>query len=402
MSSGKSVSVLAPRYLETFHCIGSRCEEACCKGWAISVDVKALENYGKLKKTELSDLLEKSMEKPVTPVSDGFPGRIILDRDGACPLLDDANLCRIHRDLGAEFLPLVCATYPRSTNKIADTFERSASVSCPEVARIALLNPAPMEFDQDDKGSVDRDIIRYTLLDDAVEQLWLLRQFIFPLLQNRNFKIWERLILLGLFCRKISGNEHPVQSVVEEYGKMISSPEIKTELANIPVNISLQARLLTEIVLLRNTIDATSPTYNECFQSFLRGIHFSATLDPAELERNYRRAYVTYYQPAMESYEHVFENYFVNLAFKGVFPLADGNPVFDNYVKFALQYALIKVLLVGLAADEKGISEKSLIKFMFSFSKTIEHCDDFLDEILDKFRRQGMDGMPFIAILLKN
>ena len=243
MTSRKKISVFMPYYMKKFHCIGPACEETCCQLWTISVDAGVLDKYRKLEKSELRTLLEKSIEEQASAQSSDYPGKIILCKDGTCPLLDDVKLCRIHATLGEEYLPVVCAMYPRITNKLATTLERSAFMSCPEAARIALLDPDPMEFYHCTEDFVNRDIIKYSMHEDTLEQLATLRQFIFPLLQNRTFKIWERLILLGLFCRKISQNEQSTQEIVAEYEKMTHDQGIKSELDNIPVNLSLQIRL---------------------------------------------------------------------------------------------------------------------------------------------------------------
>ena len=45
------LKALVPQYLKDFTCIGSNCEETCCKNWKITVDKETYKKYKRLKNT---------------------------------------------------------------------------------------------------------------------------------------------------------------------------------------------------------------------------------------------------------------------------------------------------------------------------------------------------------------
>ena len=66
--------------------------------------------------------------------------RIQMNSVNQCPMLTGERLCRIHAELGAQFLGQTCADYPRV--RVADGVKETVlAFSCPEAARMVLLNP---------------------------------------------------------------------------------------------------------------------------------------------------------------------------------------------------------------------------------------------------------------------
>ena len=49
----------------------------------------------------------------------------------------------------------MCSMYPRLMNVVDDTLQRSLDLSCPEAARLVLLDPEPMRFDSDEGAPHD-------------------------------------------------------------------------------------------------------------------------------------------------------------------------------------------------------------------------------------------------------
>ena len=69
-------------------------------------------------------------------------GTLIPGPDGRCAFLDDERRCEIHARSGADALWNACADYPRRAARTGDRLEISATLGCPEVARLALLGEA--------------------------------------------------------------------------------------------------------------------------------------------------------------------------------------------------------------------------------------------------------------------
>lgn len=153
MANGKRI-VLQPTYMKEFKCIGGACEDSCCVGWRVDLDKETYLTYKNLQDEELKPLFDKKVNRKHNQKSDASYGNIKMNRDGRCPFLDENNLCKIHGKLGAEYLSDTCTYYPRIVNRVDGKFERSATMSCPEIARLALLNKEGIVFEQyeEDEG----------------------------------------------------------------------------------------------------------------------------------------------------------------------------------------------------------------------------------------------------------
>lgn len=131
-----------------FTCLADRCEDTCCKGWGMQVDTATRDKYAK-DAPQLLDAL------------DSGEADIIMKRD---PQTDycikfEGGLCGVHRDYGTSFLGDACHFYPRITRTLGDVTSMTASLSCPEITRLALFEEAPGW----EEGQTDR--VPYSLKD---------------------------------------------------------------------------------------------------------------------------------------------------------------------------------------------------------------------------------------------
>jgi hypothetical protein len=158
------ITPIRPNYAERFRCIGSACDDTCCKGWSVPIDRAAYEKYQELPASPLRTLILTNFlvapesaerkdcaggEKPGSPATG--PGRkgekpgpfaiIRMNESNQCPLLSEDRLCRIHAELGEELLSYTCATYPRIEHSVGGIEDTALALSCPEAARLVLLTP---------------------------------------------------------------------------------------------------------------------------------------------------------------------------------------------------------------------------------------------------------------------
>jgi len=95
--------------------------------------------YGPLRKLiDVNILVTPSGEKNSKPATFAT---MRMNTSNQCSMLTEERLCRIQAQLGESFLPHSCAIYPRIVNSIAGVEDKSLALSCPEAARLVLLNP---------------------------------------------------------------------------------------------------------------------------------------------------------------------------------------------------------------------------------------------------------------------
>lgn len=157
-----------PNYYHQFRCLAGSCPRSCCIGWEVEIDEDTAAAYAAVPGS-LGDELRCSLQQD----SDGA---LCFPLNGArCPFLDDENLCRIHRTLGAEYTSLTCREHPRFTEDFGTVQETSLSASCPEAARLLLEGSTPLTFLSEELPDTG---------GDAEEDPWLA-----PLLAVRDFAL---------------------------------------------------------------------------------------------------------------------------------------------------------------------------------------------------------------------
>ena len=125
---------MLPRFsahAERFRCIGTACEDTCCRGWNVPIDRTTYKKYQHMPAGPLRTLICESIEENVElaglGTGDGSPARggddavfaqIRMNSANQCPLLSREWLCRIHRALGRRCLAIRCATYPRIVHRV--------------------------------------------------------------------------------------------------------------------------------------------------------------------------------------------------------------------------------------------------------------------------------------------
>lgn len=410
---GNQKTVLVPQYLRQFSCIGSSCEDTCCAGWTVTVDRKTYKKYSRVLDPQLKPLLDKQIKRNRKNVNDENYAKIEFTPEGSCSLLSPDKLCSIQQKLGEDLLSNVCFTYPRTVNTVNGIIEKSLSVSCPEAARLALLNPNPMEFDEIEESAEQRNILirRINTInpsEKAYQYFWDLRIFTIQLLQNRNYPLADRLIILGMFINTLQEYlEHDqtdkIPDLIHSQQRLLDANAFKEVLSDIPTSNHFQVQLAKELIQMRLTQGTPSIRFLQCIQAFAKGLNLSDKSTHEELNKRYEEAYRLYYLPYISKNEYIFENYLVNYVFKNLFPFASGKRVFEEFILMIVHFALMKLLLIGMAGYHKdNINSEHVLTLIQSFSKNVEHNQLYLRESLESLKKAGFSSIAHMAILIRN
>lgn len=406
--------VLIPQYIGKFSCITSECEDICCAGWQIDIDNETYEKYRRLNNRELRELFKKHIKRNRSNKTKERYAKIRLNDKNECSFLTNNRLCKIQLKCGESFLSPICKTYPRMNNLINGGLERSGTLSCPEMARLALLNQEIMVFEKIEETVNINTQINGTfninlanLENNPLSCFWELRIFSIEVLQNRSYKLWERLIILGMFYQNIQKQvdiemSPEIPKIISSYQNLIAEGFFKEALATTPTSCAVQMELLKEIADRSIAKGVTSQQYYECFAQFLHGIQYTNGASVEEITKLYQESYEYYYQPYMVENEFILENYLVNYAFMHLFPFGGGKNLFYDYVILVLNYSMIKLHLIGMAGFHKELNQQLVIKLIHSFARTVEHDPVYLGQIFTLLEQHGFVGMSYMSILIKN
>jgi lysine-N-methylase len=400
-----------PRYAKEFRCIGSACEDTCCHGLDVVIDKPAYEKLQSLPGFQ-HRVNEHFVVLPNHPTDSQY-ARIKLTPSCTCPFLSADRMCGIQQEHGEYYLPDICASYPRVTQRIDGLSETALLLSCPEAARLVLLNPSLLP---PEASNLPR-YLRFSRTDGPPakangtphQYLWDIRGFALLLLQDRTYPLWQRLFILGMFCKRLNEITAAQQlglvpQILREYAEIITLGTLRSAMDGIPVRSALQLGVVLDIVNRQHAAaDASHVRFRECVQDFLDGIQYQAASPIERYAPFFEEAYARYYQPFMRQRPYILENYLVNHVFRTRFPYgvdSQGklNDPLTEYFVMCVFYAVIKGLLMGMAGHyREAFAEAHVIKLVQSFAKAVEHSPTSL--LAGNLSLANADGM---ALLLKN
>ncbi|MFB4323245.1 flagellin lysine-N-methylase [Priestia sp. BR_2] len=407
--------VLTPRYMNSFVCIGSECEDNCCSaGWQISIDKKTYLKYKNIKHSELRKEIKDSVKRNKNEVtSDSKYAFLKMNENKHCSLLNENKMCAVHLKLGEDMLSPVCATFPRIQNQIDNQFELSATLSCPEAARLALLNPDGIDFEKKDyepnKNWSTKINLKTQNINNGNMKFHEVREFAIDIVQSRLLSLSDRLIFLGLFMNKLQEildrkSYHEINDLIQEYQIKLSTEQYLNSIQLIHDNISLQIETTIGLVKARKKSDISSVKYLECLEDLMNGLNIRDEnhMDNQKVVDVYLFNYKNYYAPFIAGYEYILENYVVNYMFESMFPnMAVGDP-FKDYIKLASLFAMLKLHFVGISGEYKGLSQDLAVKIIYTFVRAFEHNLSYKNGMMELIEENGFNTLAHIVSLLKD
>lgn len=407
--------VLTPSYMNDFTCIGSKCEDSCCAGWTVTIDEETYKKYKRVKNFELTPLINKNITRIRSNPNKANYAKIKMSH-AKCPFLNEEQLCKIQKNLGEQYLSNTCSSYPRMVNRVNQSYERSGVTSCPEIARLALLNQDGITFDEllEPIHSINPLTVAGTIGNELnkshnqmQDYLWDMRFFVIELLQNRKLELTERLMILGLFMSKVQNLQDEnrnaeVKGLISSFSSIYEDPALLKELQGIQSNNAIQMQLLKDLVDDRICGGIINRRYAECFAEFLLGVNYGEEMTVPQIAEYYQELYQNLYAPFNKKYEYILENYVVNYVFSKLFPVSSKR-VFDDFSMLIIHYALIKLHLIGMMGyHQENFNVEHVIKLIQSFSKVVEHNKLYLYNVQRLLKENKMDTLAYMIILIKN
>jgi len=414
-------NISAPDYFPKFSCIGPACEDTCCSGWAVNIDRDTYHNYKSNKHKILAPLFKIAVKKDTSPrASNSNFGFMQLRPDGACYFLEENKLCAIQKHLGAQALSHTCKKYPRLFNRFGSQKEIALGISCPEAARLILLNPEPMQFITIplESGNKEKEQFsyQYPLTDEGDPlQIAVLNDFralMVAILQFREISLGARLMLLGLLLEEVDliararTFKHATEfsPTLASFADMLSYPaQVEAQFAKIQPNTLRKLATLTQLIPDALTAGA-SVRFRQCMLAAAEGLDAKAgSADSVVVNAltKYTDSYAYFFKPYFQDREYIFENYLVNQLISRLFPFIRGSYL-DLYREMVFNLSIIQVLLVGIAAQHEGLDDEVVIQLVQSFARRTDHNADHLDVLVKSLHPSEHDSFVHIMWILKD
>jgi lysine-N-methylase len=417
---------------EAFRCIGAACEDTCCGDWGVSIDRQTYEKYRTCGDPEMRRLFRQLVTISPTQGNDEDYARIALT-ENRCPFLTE-GWCSIQQKLGESYLSNTCSSYPRTVVSIDGTMERSLHLSCPEAARLVLLNAGRYEWQEGiaevDGGELDGKVkaesipalnsLRANREGNPYPYFQEMRELILEMLQSCARPRWQRLALLA--------------RVVEEIGKIIdgsgTADEQAFETAELiartrgelqpegwrfePVDGKrplVQIEAVLELIVARIGSDFTTRRFLECYREFMQGLSWDADTTMEELNARYQEARVQHYEPFMSRHEYLLDNFLVHYVIRTVFPYGyrdsgqlrityAAGGVQRQYMLLAAHYAVLQTVLIGMAGYHgQDFGKEHVVKLVQAHAKAFLHSSSYPEKAIQVLSSHGIRS-PLEALVL--
>ena len=322
---------------------------------------------------------------------------------GRCAFLAD-GLCSIQQRLGGDYLGQTCATFPRILNIIGNRTERSLDLSCPEAARLALLDPKPMDFG----GAFP-----------AKGQIPHCEGLIIKLLQNRDDPVRKRLILVGHACDEwgrleVSAASAEIRTRFIEGFTVVAQSKWDGCVRRHP-DPATQLATALELMVARLQWDYTSPRYLDLYREFAAGLRLQTEATWQERGSLYAEDAAALLRSLSHSARAHTGELFGGLRIKTMFPF--GLPSVDRILNLLTAgrdttgaistYGVLLFCRANRDDRQVRIYEtdfwiEHVVRSIQSLSKTMEHSEHLPPRLLEILANKGITDSSGMATLIQD
>jgi lysine-N-methylase len=410
-------SIFVPDYYSRFSCIGARCEDTCCSGWTVAIDRPSYQLYRQTDHPILAPLFRLAVSQNTSPNAntDAHFGVMKMKSDQSCFFQQTDKLCAIHSHLGEQALCDTCQIYPRSFNQFGAQREHALSISCPEAARLVLLNPKSMQFDTLNlETSTLRSFIscRFPSQDQGdPAQMSILNDFralIIGILQFRQISVGARMMLLGwlledtnqVISSETFKHASELLPALGAIADMLRHPvELEKQFAQIQPDLPRKLETLNQ--LIGQVLSAgSSLRLSECLLAAAEGLAADAGDSDHQLLQKFKHSFEQHYQPYFQERAYIFENYLVNMVILRLFPFTRGTYL-ELYRELVFNLSIVQLLLIGVAGKNQGLTEAMVIQVFQSFARMTDHNRSHLENLAQALHVHNQDSFADIMWMLK-
>jgi len=425
-TTGRTAKV--PGYLEQFKCIGTDCPDTCCAGWQVDIDKATFKKLRNLDKGELATKVRKHIA--VLPVTSGKSyARVKLDDKLHCPMLTETMLCSIQQEVGADHLSMVCRDYPRQYTAVGtNATQLLASLSCPEAARLCLLDTEGWRLSEKPLNIPMGKEVPYiagnksdftNAADYKARNFELLQNFALQVVQHRGLALWQRLLLVGLVCERIEAQDqtllHPeVDRQVEhmvlqaKLAMLDGSFDEQTQSLSVNANTLMAQQVFIKRMnderLLMSRSETGQVRLNTAFVTCMAEAFIGLEYETGDLEATAQKLQEASVRFAAFEAEHpyILENYLSNTLALDVFPVSKEKALSEQWHDLMIRYAMIRFYLIGMCATHGDkFSVDHCVKLIYSYSKTVHHNKNFLPRIHAFLANEKLNSLATMAILVR-
>ena len=411
---------------DEFACTGPKCEDTCCKNWDIFLTKKEYWDYKNMSFTpELKALMDKAFYRVKQGNSLQY-ATVQFKEDCTCHLLDKDGLCMLQKEKGEDALPSVCSLFPRVWGKIGDdAIVFSLTPTCCHAVELLMQHPEGLvltegEYDDSNKWINKGQWTGPTIPSNAkiMPYIWSIKAAQIDILQNRNFNIPERLLILGYFTQKACEYLENSPEKLHQLGAMMLDQELLAKLAKSlkasqtdKQAAAKSANIMFKLVkFARNTRPDSSVT--RLLDIIAENTDLKFDLNDAEdegesedanneynIEINFKKLSHNFeiYSEIEADRPYIIENLLVNLIFSE-FP-ADSKSLWENYFSLVLLYNFLQFYMSAFLPDDE-YTDSELAAAITNTVKILLNSNLAKAAMLMEYELNGTNTLSYVAFLI--
>lgn len=402
-------TMLMPAYLSEFRCIGGACTDSCCSTrWRIVLDKDSYLSYSRNKDPVLQPIFTDGIRRLRSIASNAGYGEIVAQQGAAfCPVQRE-GMCLIQQRLGESALSDTCFTYPRITSSFNGVLQQTASLSCPEAARLALSTPDAMQWvEAPSRVREEMFEVTYANASPAVRQaVQEVHYFCLQLLAEPALELWQALAIIGILCEQLDPLAKQgmpldkVQGLLEASRVLLENGALLGDLAGVKAELDNQGFIAGHVLLLeRNRLQETQhPRFGEVMQRFRAALGET----PAAVQAAYPAAAARWrIRVQAAGMDFVLRNYLINFALTTSLPFDKHDSARDAYTSLVTACVVMRALFVALAEEAGEVRLDDMLLAVQTFERVCQHDNSFIRRLVEVFRNADYQQLAKLYPLLR-
>ncbi|MGL4761240.1 MAG: flagellin lysine-N-methylase [Sarcina sp.] len=367
-----------------FKCITDKCRHTCCIGWQIDIDD---ETYNKYKG---STYFKNDMSLKFTQKKDKLTS-MKLDKDKKCGFLQEDFLCKIHLNIGEDFLCDTCRIYPRGINIVGDKVEKHIYSSCQAMIEMFLLNDRKLTFELEEGNYNEKEVSKVIEFETDIEEsiFTQIRGFTIEVIQSDYINIEEKFTLMGLAYSNFDEfmkekNFDAIRNVIEIYSEMIEDETAIPKLESTQMFNEVKKVVLNEIsnFNLKGKLKELLPNLSKVLSN---AINYE--------DKKFDEKYNLY----KSKHDIHIQNYLVNIVYSTGMPLV-GESTLDSYILLIIKYIVFKTYLTSVKNEE--ITKDDFIDIVALSSRSFDHNKKAVDMLIKELKVLASISDDMIGVLV--
>ena len=400
---------------DEFACTGPECEDSCCKHWNIFLTKREYLGFKKMDcSPELKAIISSAFKRTKSDNELQF-AQMELKEDGNCPFLGEDRLCMMQKEKGESVLTFVCSTFPRNWTTVGnDVIVFTLTPTCYHAVELLMQHPEGLalvegEYDKKNKWINQSKAMMLPLKTDdmTLPYIWQIKTAQLDILQNREFTVAERLLILGYYTKKACEYLDGSPEKIAQLGTMMLDGELCRKIADSlkTTQTDQQAAGKTSEILFKIALELRSTLPDHHATKLLNAIADSVELvyEPTDAgDYNVLCSVKAFsqnrelYQKLEEERPYIIENLLVSLAFAEF--SKDRRALWADYFALAVLYNIFKT---GIAAFlPESYTDKQLAMAITNIVKILLNSGIAKKKVMRDFANRGINSLSYVAFLI--